>query len=78
MNNTDTEILQQFGANLKKIRLAKGYSLRDVEAASNIDNGTISKMEAGKINITILTIVRLAQALEVDLNDLISSRILNI
>lgn len=78
MNNTDTEILQLFGANLKKIRLAKGYTLRDIEAASNIDNGAISKMESGKINITILTIVKLAQALEVDINDLISARILNV
>jgi len=78
MSNADTEILQVFGANLKKIRLAKGYTLRDVEAASNIDNGAISKIEAGKINITILTIVKLAQALEVEVNDLISARILKI
>lgn len=78
MNNTDTEILQQFGANLKKVRMAKGYSLRDLEASSNIDNGTISKMEAGKINITILTAVRLAQALEVDISELVSAKALKL
>ncbi|WP_298741277.1 helix-turn-helix transcriptional regulator [uncultured Chitinophaga sp.] len=78
MNKTDAEILQQFGANLKKVRMAKGYSLRELYALCGIDNSTISKMEKGEINITILTIVKLAQALEVDINNLISSRILNV
>jgi len=78
MNKTDTEILQQFGANLKKVRMAKGYSLRELYALCGVDNSDISKMEKGEINVTILTLVKLAQALEVDVNDLISARILKI
>jgi transcriptional regulator with XRE-family HTH domain len=58
--------------------MAKGYSLRELYALCGVDNSTISKMEKGEINVTILTLVKLAQALEVDLNDLISSRILSI
>jgi len=78
MAKTDKEILQQFGANLKKVRMAKGYSLRELYAASGIDNGKISRMEQGETNVTILTIVRLAQALEVDLSELVSTKALNL
>lgn len=59
------EFLKGFGENLKKIREAKGLSLRDLSALCTIDYGDISKMENGKINITILTVQELAEALEV-------------
>jgi transcriptional regulator with XRE-family HTH domain len=78
MSKTDKEILQQFGANLKRIRMAKGYSLRDLEASSEIDNSKISRMEQGETNVTILTVIKLAQALEVDISELISSKILHL
>jgi transcriptional regulator with XRE-family HTH domain len=59
------EYLKKFGENLKKIRKSKALSLRALSALCTIDYGDISKMEGGKINITILTVVELADALEV-------------
>ena len=59
------EYLKKFGENLKKIRELKGLSLRSLSALCSVDYGDISKMEGGKINITILTVRELAEALEV-------------
>jgi transcriptional regulator with XRE-family HTH domain len=59
------DYLKQFGANLKVLRKAKNLSLRKLAAACNIDHSDIAKMEKGQINITILTIRELAQALQI-------------
>ncbi|HEY1200109.1 MAG TPA: helix-turn-helix transcriptional regulator [Niastella sp.] len=78
MTNAEKEILESFGANLRKIRMAKGHSLRTLYAASGIDNSALGRMERGETNVTILTIVKLAQVLEVDLSELISTKLLNL
>lgn len=78
MTNLDKEILASFGANLKKVRTAKGHSLRTLYASSEIDNSALGRMERGETNVTLLTIIKLAEALEVDISELISSKILNL
>lgn len=59
------EYLKKFGENLKKIRKSKELSLRELSSLCSVDFGDISKIESGKINITILTVLELARALEV-------------
>lgn len=66
MGKEDTQdYLTKFGENLKKIRESRNLSLRALSALCTIDYSDISKMESGKINITILTLQELAEALEV-------------
>lgn len=72
MTKTEIEILQKFGDKLKKIRNDKSLTLRDLEAYTGIGNSMISKIERGKANITILTIIKLADALEVHPSELFS------
>ncbi len=55
-------LLARFGSHVKKIREQKGLSLRDLSYACNIDNSKISKIETGKVNITLLTVLELASA----------------
>ena len=59
------EYLKKFGQNLKAIREDKGMSQRNLAATCTIDHSDISKIEKGERNITILTILELANALEV-------------
>lgn len=59
------EYLKKFGENLKSIREAKGISQRSLASSCTIDHSDISKIERGERNITVLTIVELANALEV-------------
>lgn len=63
----DKELLKKIGDNLKKIRLGKGLSLRDLAAHCAIDHSDIGKIERGETNATMLTMNQLAQGLEVPL-----------
>lgn len=76
-----TEILNQFGENLKKARTAKelslrakGYSLRQFAALADIDHAMVDRYERGVTNPSLTTIAKLAEALEVDPCDLISPK----
>lgn len=59
------EFLRNFGKNLKIIREAKNISQRELASLCNIDHSNISKIEKGEKNITLLTILELANGLEV-------------
>jgi transcriptional regulator with XRE-family HTH domain len=61
----DTKALKKFGENLRRLRKAKGLSLREMSYACSIDNSKIAKIEKGMINITYTTLLQLAIALEV-------------
>jgi transcriptional regulator with XRE-family HTH domain len=66
----DNEILKEFGSNLKKIRQRKGLSLRALSYECSIDFSDIGKIERGETNITLLTIMQLAKALNVPAEEL--------
>ncbi|WP_205511164.1 helix-turn-helix domain-containing protein [Longitalea arenae] len=66
----DQEILRKFGDNLKRIRKRKGFSLRALSYECSIDFSDIGKIERGQTNITLLTIMQLAKALEIPAEDL--------
>lgn len=60
---------------LRRIREQKALSLRQLEQLSGVDYSTISKLETGESRSPRLeTIVRLAQALGVDLSELIDPK----
>lgn len=65
INIQDKEILIKFGQHLKKLRISKGLSLRELSYVCKIDNSKVSKIEHGKVNITMLTLLDLASALEI-------------
>lgn len=53
------------GKKIKKIREGKGYTLEDLEFYTDIDSSDLNKIELGKRNITIKTLLKLSQGLEV-------------
>lgn len=61
--------LTAFGQKVKNIRLEKGLTQLDLEIATGITEGDISRIENGKKNIEFITIVKLAVALEVNLSE---------
>jgi len=62
---------QKLGQNLKQIRVQKQMSQGDIARALGVDKGYISNIENGKKNPTLLTLTRLAEALDVGVDDLI-------
>ena len=59
-----------FGKKLRQIRLHKGLSQLDLEIESGINRTEISRIENGLKNIEFATIVKLAIALDVELEEL--------
>lgn len=58
--------LKKFGMNLKIERLKKGYTQEVLAEIVNMHEKHIGKIETGNQNITLKTINRLAEALEID------------
>ncbi|MCT4235557.1 helix-turn-helix transcriptional regulator [Elizabethkingia anophelis] len=67
-----SEILIQVGKRIKELRIQKGISQVDLVARmdGNIDPTNISRIEAGRTNPTLLTLQRIANALEVNISEL--------
>ena len=55
---------RRFAKELKAARAAKGYTIRDVEAASGIPHSQYCRIEAGRGNPTFDSLVRLAAVLD--------------
>lgn len=51
------------GLAIAQARNAAGLSLRELEALTGIDNGHISRIEGGRMNVTLDTVAKLCEAL---------------
>jgi transcriptional regulator with XRE-family HTH domain len=58
---------------IRDVRLAQGLSLRALSARAGLPYSTLSKLENGKMTLTYDKLIRLAQALNVDLKDILAS-----
>jgi transcriptional regulator with XRE-family HTH domain len=65
------DIQEKFGLNLKRIREEKSYSLRELASKCELDDSKISKIENGKFNIQLSTIMELAKGLGVEPKELL-------
>ncbi len=51
------------GLAIARARNAAGLSVRELEALTGIDNGHISRIEGGRMNVTLDTVAKLCEAL---------------
>lgn len=71
MTEISKEILKDFGTHLKHLRESRGLTLVDLEVKSGVNNGDISKIEGGKINLAFTTLAKLASGLSLPMSDLV-------
>ncbi len=64
------EFLNAFGKRLEQLRKSKELSYRKMSQMCDIDYSDISKIEKGKVNISLLTILELSKALETEPREL--------
>ena len=57
--------IESFGKNLKKIRISRKLSRETLAAYAGIETMQVYRIETGKVNTTISTVLVLAKALEV-------------
>ena len=66
--------LPEFAARLRAMRKERGYSQESLAHAAGLDRTYVNSAEAGRRNVTLRTIYRLAEALDVDPAELVSDR----
>ncbi len=66
---TDARFLNKLGSRIKELRYKKGYSQTYLANRCNFEKASMSRIESGKTNITVLTLKKISEALEIDLND---------
>ena len=67
---TQTEFLINLGARIKELRLKKNISQKDLAIECNFEKASMSRIESGKTNITVLTLYKIITALDADVKDL--------
>jgi transcriptional regulator with XRE-family HTH domain len=65
------EAKEQFGANLRNLRLDAGLTQMELSNRSGLDMAEISRLETGLRDVRLSTIVRLADGLEVPVRTLV-------
>lgn len=71
-NNGDGDVPPPSRA-IRDVRVAQGLSLRALSARAGLPYSTLSKLENGKMALTYDKLIRLAQALNVDIKDIIAN-----
>ncbi len=66
------EILEKFGEHLKQVRKKQGLTLLEIEVATGISEGSLSKIENGKKNPALTTLVKLSKGMGIPLAKLLS------
>ena len=62
--------LKEFGKHLRQIRKDKGLSMEALSYKAEIEYRQLGRIERGEINTSIITSLRLAEALQVELSKL--------
>ncbi|WP_430399921.1 helix-turn-helix domain-containing protein [Flavobacterium sp.] len=66
-------ILKEFGANLRKLRLKKGFTQESLANELGVEISQISRIERGVINTSVTTMYAISKILEVNTDDFFNS-----
>jgi transcriptional regulator with XRE-family HTH domain len=66
------KLLKKFGTHLGMLRQSKGFSLRKLADEADIDFSMIHRIEKGDTNPSLLILVKLADALGIELTALLT------
>lgn len=73
MNNLrDQELLIVFGNKLKDLRTLKGLTLQQLAFEADMEISQVHRVEKGKINPTLTTLMALAKGLGITLSELLA------
>lgn len=67
----EQQLFIRIGDKIKEIRLLKGVSQQDLAAKCNFEKANMSRIEAGRTNLTIKNAFKICIALGIKLKDLV-------
>ncbi len=68
----DLQLLTEVGAKIKKVRIGKKLSQNELAMLCKFEKASMSRIEAGKTNVTLLTLYKISRALDVGIADLVT------
>jgi transcriptional regulator with XRE-family HTH domain len=71
-NVKDKIYLKKLGARIKTLRLEKGMSQLDLGVSMDNYAEQVGRIERGQLNVTICTLKKIAEGLEISLSDLLA------
>ncbi|ESU19942.1 hypothetical protein FCR2A7T_13490 [Flavobacterium cauense R2A-7] len=66
----DNTVHKKVGKRIKEIRTEKNLSQQDLAAKCNYEKSNMSRIEAGRVNLTLTTLDKVSKGLEVELMEL--------
>lgn len=66
------DIKVKFGQRVKELRLAKGYSQEKLAEISDLDRTYIPGIEAGKRNVSLIVVEKIAKAFNITISELLN------
>ena len=67
INDEHKEYLKEFGRNLRRIRKEHGLTMEAVANDAEIEYRQYARIERGEINTTIISLLRIAKVMKVDI-----------
>jgi transcriptional regulator with XRE-family HTH domain len=64
---TDPKFLVLLGEKIRALRLSKEMTQNELAIQCNFEKASMSRIEAGKTNITILTLRKISRALDIEM-----------
>ncbi len=59
-------VLRSVGANVRRIRIEKGLTMEQVSNEAEIEYRQLGRIERGEINTTVVSLYRIAKAMDAD------------
>jgi transcriptional regulator with XRE-family HTH domain len=66
---TEPQFLAALGARIKELRTKKNITQQDLAILCDFEKASMSRIESGQTNTTILTLLKISKVLEVPLCD---------
>jgi transcriptional regulator with XRE-family HTH domain len=66
----ETKFLATLGGRIRNVRTAKGLSLSELAYMCDFEKASLSRIELGKTNTTVLTLRKICKALDIDISEL--------
>jgi transcriptional regulator with XRE-family HTH domain len=64
---SELKFLNSIGARIKELRIKKDMTQHELAIRCNFEKASMSRIESGKTNITVLTLRKISKALDVDM-----------
>lgn len=71
---SDPKFLAALGARIKELRLKKNLTQNELAILCNFEKASMSRIESGQTNITVLTLKKISKALDIQLAEFFSEQ----